>query len=116
MTTPTAPINAPAGEPADQGTLEWEILLDRLEVEILWVERLIAASEPLEEGGWRTPTPKTPLPPHLAARAHEIHARQLAMMGKLIGAMRRSAQEQAYAESAALNGDPDRPRYVDVAS
>ena len=107
--------------PVDQAaqqhvTLEdWETVLDRLEVEVLWAERLLRAAKPLDPSGWTPPRAIGPMPEELVARAREIHARQLETMTKLVEAMRRSTQQRVYV-STALEVSPDRPRFIDVAS
>ena len=97
-------------------TLEdWETVLDRLEVEVLWAERLLRAAKPLDPTGWSPPRAIGPMPEHLLERARDIHARQQETVGKLVDAMRRSTQQRVYV-STALDVAPDRPRFIDVAS
>ena len=94
---------------------DWETVLDRLEVEVLWAERLLRAAKPLDPSGWTPPRAIGPMPEHLLERAREIHARQLETVGKLVDAMRRSTQQRVYV-STALEVSPERPRFIDVAS
>ena len=108
-------------EPVDQAARhdvpleDWETVLDRLEVEVLWAERLLRAAKPLDPSGWTPPRAIGPMPEQLVERAREIHARQLETMSKLVEAMRRSTQQRVYV-STALEVAPDRPRFVDIAS
>jgi hypothetical protein len=94
-------------------SLEWETELDRLDVEVLWAERLLSASRPLDRTGWTPPTPSGPLPVHLLPRAVEIHKRQGVVLDKLLRSMRMTAQHRVYVEHMTDQAE-SLPRYVDV--
>ena len=94
--------------------LEWEVELDRLDLEVLRIERLLKAMKPLEHPDWVTPSPSAPMPIHLLPRAVDIHQRQTAVLDLVLRAMRMTTQHRTYAESLADPAD-SAPRYLDVA-
>ena len=95
-------------------TLEWEVELDRLDLEVIRIERLLTAMKPMDAENWVAPSPSAPMPIHLLPRALEIHQRQTAVLDKVMRALRTTSQHRVYVES--LNDPRDEtPRYLDVA-
>jgi len=95
-------------------TLEWEVELDRLDLELMRVERLLTAMKPLKHPDWVVPSPSAPMPVHLLPRAVEIHQRQHAVLDRVLRAMRMTTQHRAYVESVTDPRDAA-PRYLDAA-
>ena len=98
---------------ADRETLAWETELDRLELDILRTERLLASLAPVEAAAWETPRLPGPMPEHLLPRAQEIHERQSRLLSALLLAMRHTQRQGRLAARAdrAVDGVP---RYVDL--
>ena len=46
-------------------SLEWEVELDRLELEVIRIERLLVAMKPMDQKNWVAPSPSAPMPIHL---------------------------------------------------
>jgi hypothetical protein len=97
----------------DDISLAWEVELDRLELEIHRVERLITAIKPLEATDWVTPTMTTPLPAHLLERAVDIHERQRQALTQIVRALTRAQRQRRYVDRAATEEQPA-PVYVDI--
>lgn len=97
----------------DPDTLTWEVELDRLELEILRVERLMKALEPLEAADWAEPTLPPPLPAHLLPRAIEIHERQAKALREIVRALHGTQRQRRYVEGTASEKDLV-PRYLDI--
>lgn len=95
--------------------LAWEVELDRLELDILRVERLLRAMEPLEVEDWIRPEPTTPLPAELLERATAIHERQLRTMSDMARALQRSGRQRSFTQHVVESTRPSAaPVYVDV--
>ncbi len=93
----------------------WEIQLDRLELEVLRVERLIKAMAPLQHPDWEAPRRWLGrMPAQLLPRAVEIAERQRVAEAALQRALRQTGQEMALAGS--LVERTERPRFVDVSA
>lgn len=99
---------------AVQVTLEWEVELDRLELEVIRIERLLKAMEPMDHENWVAPSPSAPMPLHLLPRAVEIHQRQGALLAHVSRALRSTTQHQVYVESVSDPRDAA-PRYINTA-
>jgi hypothetical protein len=105
--------NPRTGEPRRDATLEWEVELDRLDLEVIRIERLLTAMKPMDAENWVAPSPSAPMPIHLLPRAVEIHRRQTAVLDKVLRALRTTSQHRVYVES--LNDPRDEaPRYLNV--
>lgn len=101
-----------AVSPAD-ATLAWEVELDRLELDILRVERLVTAFEPLAASDWVTPSLTAPLPPHLLERVQDIHERQGKALQQILRALHTAQKQRRYVDR--VTGDEQHvPRYVDL--
>lgn len=94
--------------------LEWEVELDRLDLEVIRIERLLSAMKPMDEKNWVAPSPSAPMPIHLLPRAVEIHERQTAVLDKVLRALRTTTQHRTYVESISDPRDAA-PRYLDTA-
>ena len=94
--------------------LAWEVQLDRLDLEILRVERLIKAMAPLQEPDWVAPEAMGTMPAELLPRAREIQERQRAAELALAKALRHTGHEMTLTQRLA----PARalPRFVDVSA
>jgi hypothetical protein len=97
----------------DDISLAWEVELDRLELEIHRVERLITAIKPLEAADWVAPSLTAPLPEHLLARAVDIHERQTRALNQILRALTRAQRQRRYVDRAATD-EQHVPRYVDI--
>jgi hypothetical protein len=94
-------------------SLAWEVELDRLELDILQVERLIQAMKPLERTDWVAPTLSTPLPQHLVARATSIHERQRKALAKILRSLTQAQRHQRYVDRTTAE-EPSVPLYLDI--
>jgi len=92
----------------------WATELDRLEVEVLWTERLLRAAQPLERQGWSPREDMPPLPPALEQRARALLARQEETRASLVEAMRDMVRDRAVA--ARGGGYDRRPSHADEPS
>ena len=95
--------------------LSWEVELDRLELELLRVERLLKAMTPLHDPDWVEPTDLPPLPAELLPRAEDIARRQQESQVALVRAMARTGRQRTLAHKAAPQ-EHSRPVYVDVSA
>lgn len=94
---------------------EWTLVLDRLERDVLAVERVLAGDAPVSGGDfepWRVPRTSGPLPVGLAERARHIAHRQVAVQAALVERMR-SARQQAAVVRRLGTRSPG-PAYVDT--
>jgi len=94
-------------------TLEWEVELDRLDLEVIRIEKLLSAMEPMDAQNWVAPTPSAPMPIHLLPRAIEIHRRQGIVLDKVMRALRTTSQHRTYVESLSDPRD-SAPRYLNA--
>jgi hypothetical protein len=108
-------MRPPVGpEERDQSlTLEWEVELDRLDLEVIRIEKLLSAMKPIEASSWEAPSPSAPMPVHLLPRALEIHQRQGAVLDKVLRALRTTTQHRTYVESLRDPQD-SAPRYLNA--
>lgn len=100
---------------SDDSDLAWEVELDRLDLEILRVERLIKAMKPLESEDWVAPPLSGPMPERLLPRAVEIHERQAKALVQILRAMRGTERQRRFADKQ-VTSDELVPRYVDISA
>jgi hypothetical protein len=98
---------------ATRDTLAWEVELDRLELEVIHVERLLAAVKPLESTDWEPPRMGTPLPEHLLPRALEIQERQGKALQQVLRALHSAQRHRRYVDRVTPEDQPA-PRYLDI--
>jgi hypothetical protein len=98
---------------ATRDTLAWEVELDRLELEVIQIERLLAAVKPLEATEWEPPRLATPLPGHLLPRALEIHERQGKALQQVLRALHTAQRHRRYVDRVTPEDQPV-PRYLDI--
>ncbi len=100
-------------DPRDLGELElhWSTELDRLELELMWTERLLKVAEPLDRAGWSPHQPEGPLPAHLVPRARDIARRQADLQARLVQALSQLDQERRFTDSQHVD---EQPRYIDL--
>ncbi|MFL6062409.1 MAG: hypothetical protein ACJ72E_14340 [Marmoricola sp.] len=75
----------------------WETELERLELEVLSIERLVRGLETSPIEPWSPPAALGSLPVDLAARAQELLARQRAASQQLTDALEAARKQVAYA-------------------
>jgi hypothetical protein len=97
----------------DDAALAWEVELDRLELDVMQVERLIKAMKPLETSAWTVPALQSPLPEHLLPRALEIHERQGEALKQILRALHLAQRQRRYVDRVATEEQPV-PRYLDI--
>lgn len=95
--------------------LAWEVELDRLDLEIMQVERLIKAMKPLESPDWVPPTLDGPLPEHLLPRALDIQERQSKALAQILRALRGAQRQRRYVERT-VSEEQLVPLYVDISA
>jgi hypothetical protein len=86
--------------------LAWEVELDRLELELLRVDRLLHAMQYLDQTAWTAPTLATPMPEDLLPRAQEIHDRQQASLQKIVRTLAHTRQQRDYADRVLADRRP----------
>jgi hypothetical protein len=94
----------------------WEDELDRLELEVLRVERMLGGAGPMPADSWTPPAVGGPIPDDLVARARDLLERQ-----ERAGAALREALASAHRQIAfgtrvtnATTAGPSQPVYVDL--
>ncbi|MGO4256966.1 hypothetical protein [Marmoricola sp. RAF53] len=76
----------------------WENEIDRLELEVLRIERLIRGLVSVPEEPWRAPVLPGPMPADLVPRAAELVERQEQARAALVVALAGAQKQVAYAE------------------
>jgi len=98
--------------------LIWETALDRLELDVLRVERMVAHPAPADLGElepWDEPMVGGPMPTELLDRALELRARQQRAQLKLVEALQTLSRQSAFTERVdRATARRSRPVYVDV--
>lgn len=98
--------------------LSWETALDRLELEVIYIERLIIDPDAEHEAldPWDEPRLTGPIPADLVERAVEIRSRQERAERALAEALDRTRQQHQFAARVdRATGGRSRPAiYVDV--
>ena len=100
-------------DPHHDLVLEWEVELDRLDLEVIRIEKLLTAMKPMDAENWVAPSPSAPMPVHLLPRAIEIHRRQTAVLDKVLRSLRTTSQHRVYVESLSDPRD-EQPRYLNA--
>jgi hypothetical protein len=95
----------------------WVAALDRLELDALRAERLLA--DPTCDGvpdPWEVPSLAGPIPADLVARAVELRARQQRVEGALVTAVSAARRQHQFADRVgqAATRRTDRPVYLDI--
>lgn len=99
---------------AHDDLLAWEVQLDRLDLEILRVERLVKALAPLQEPDWVAPEAMGTMPLELLPRALEIQERQRSAEAALARALRQTGHEVSLTHRLAPTEAV--PRFVDLSA
>lgn len=100
---------------AERARAVWEHELERLELEVLSVERLLRGLDgaPLEP--WTPPSALGAMPVDLAARAQDLLARQRVAAKALTGALEQAQKQVAYAGRVIdITGRVPEPIYFDA--
>jgi hypothetical protein len=93
----------------------WETELERLELEVISIERLLRGLESAPIEPWRPPAVLGGMPVDLAARARELLARQLAATTALSSALAQAQKQVAYADRVIdITGSCAEPVYFDL--
>ncbi len=95
----------------------WEIVLDRIELDVMRGERNLARGLEFRTDPWDLPDGDLgPLPAQLVERAAGIHRRQHELIEKMSTTLHHTLRQQAVAEAASRDhGAAAFPVYVDVA-
>lgn len=95
----------------------WEIELDRLELDVMRVERALRQDDAVRTDVWSVPTLPGPLPAELVDRALQLAARQDACLDEMEQRLGRAARQHAMAVAISRATVPDQcvPIYVDEA-
>lgn len=111
-------VPSPGPDPAEsRAELAWAVELDRLELDLLRVERLLKAVSPFDDPGWTEPNLDVPLPESLLPRAMDIHARQARLLHDVVRALARSTRQRTFADHVAESTTDVRgPAYVDLST
>jgi hypothetical protein len=82
----------------DRSRAVWEAELERLELDVISIERLLRGLESAPIEPWRPPAVLGAMPVDLAAKARELLARQLAATTALTAALVQAQKQVAYAD------------------
>ena len=102
---------------AEADVTAWEIVLDRIELDVMRGERNLSRGLEFRTDPWDLPDSDIgPIPPQLVDRAAGIHRRQHALIEKMSETLHYTLRQQAVAEAASRDhGAAAYPVYVDVA-
>jgi hypothetical protein len=94
----------------------WQTELDRLELDVIRVERLLKGLDSLPVEAWNPPAVPGQMPADLALRAQHLLDRQDRAMADLRAALTEAQRQLTYADrvSDAVAPSAARPVYVDV--
>jgi hypothetical protein len=94
----------------------WETEIDRLELEVIRVERLVRGLVSAPDEPWRPPAVPGPMPHDLVPRANELMERQELAQQALVLALAEAQRQAAYADRVAeITGRPSaEPVYLDL--
>ena len=93
----------------------WEIELDRLELDVVRVERLLKGLQSLPTDPWIPPAVPGPMPADLVLRAQDLIDRQDRATARLKESLSAAHQQIAYADRVTGSiGRPTAPVYLDV--
>lgn len=81
----------------DRHHLHWETALDRLELDVLQTERLVADPERPAPASWDEPDLYGPIPADLVERALDIRQRQMRAQQQLTAALGAIARQHEFA-------------------
>lgn len=95
----------------------WQVTLDRIELDVIRAELALAHGTDLRVDQWDVPGPQGPVPTALQARAHEILARQEAVLEQLADRLGDTSRQQAVVDRVdRASGRRHVPAYVDVSA
>lgn len=98
--------------------LYWETALDRLELDVILAERLLAdpSADPSDAAEtWDEPRLEEPIPADLVARARELRGRQDRVQAALTARLGTLRREHAFAARVdRATSRCDRPVYLDI--
>jgi hypothetical protein len=94
----------------------WQVALDRIELDVVRLERHFDTSRELRTDVWDVPQGHGPLPAELRERAAELHARQLRCLERLAASLGTTHRQQVMADAVTrvAPGSHGLPMYVDV--
>lgn len=98
---------------ATEARSAWLAELDRLELDVLVLERRLATASPPHASTWEPPSLTLPLPAELLDRAREIERRQLAALAALRDALDGLGRQRALTQRMTQTA-PERPVYLDT--
>jgi hypothetical protein len=106
MTTPTT----------SDAHAAWEAVLDRLELDLVQSERMLATGEFVPPEPWEVPRVEGPIPTGLLPRAHDIQRRQAEIRSALRVALTSNGRQRAYTDRVTQSRDTGLtpPAYVDL--
>ena len=105
----TRPYDAPRRH------LIWETALDRLELDVLRAEQMVANPARYDLEPWDEPLVDGPLPGDLVDRALDLRARQQGVQRRLVEALQTLSRQSAFTERVdRATARTNRPVYVDV--
>jgi hypothetical protein len=101
---------------ADRVRSVWETEIDRLELEVIRIERLLRGLHAAPAEPWQPPAVPGPIPDDLLARASQLLDRQAEARAELKDALAEAQRQVAYAERVAnLTGRSlTEPVYLDL--
>lgn len=95
----------------------WEVALDRLELDLVRMERALGVGEFVDDGtSWEVPGKYGPMPGELRERAEELVARQRSVIETLRERMATTLRQRAVVETIARAAETPEPRaaYIDM--
>ena len=99
-------MSATAPDPAvTDAPTGWEAVLDRLELDLLVAERVLATGETVTPEPWEVPRVEGPIPTGLLPRAHDIARRQAELKVALAEALGTNNRPRAFTDRVTSSRD-----------
>jgi len=83
----------------------WEAILDRLELDLVQSEQMLATGQLEPPEPWEVPRVEGPIPAGLLPRAHDIQRRQAELKSALLGALETTGRQRAYTDRVSQSRD-----------
>lgn len=98
--------------------LAWEVALDRLELDLVVVERLQRLMDPPPLDIWDVPEIEGPIPADLLPRALDIQVRQAAVLEAVADSLTSTRRHRAYADKVSSSNGQGliAPAYIDLSA
>ncbi|WP_122818420.1 hypothetical protein [Nocardioides pantholopis] len=104
------------GRAPDADHEAWQVALDRIELDVIRVEKAFAADDDPDLEGWDVPAARGPMPEAVRARAEDLFARQQALVQTISQRLAATLKQQSVVENVDRASGPAEPRpvYIDL--